>query len=280
VAAAAVLAALAAAAGPAGGQFGATTELVEVYATVLDARGAPVQGLAADDFEVLEDGAAQPIAQFTAGEFPLSVAVVIDRSFSMSGERIGAARAGARRLIDQLRARDRVLVLGIGGKADVLAGFEASRAAARRAAETAQVWGTSPIGDVVAHGIDAVKGEPGRRAVVIWSDGVEREATIGRERQSGVLVYSVAMGAKPSPLLTSLASLSGGRLIEARNRRAAEDAAATVAGELRHQYLLGYTPPPGPAGWRDITVRVKKANLTVRARQGYVATERARPASF
>jgi Ca-activated chloride channel family protein len=284
-AAAAVVAALAAAAGPAGGQFGATTELVEVYATVLDARGAPVQGLTAGDFEVLENGAAQPITQFTAGEFPLSVAVVIDRSFSM-GERIGDARAGARRLIDQLHARDRVLVLGIGGKVDVLAGFDASRAAARRAAETAQVWGTSPIGDVVAHGIDAVQGEPGRRAVVIWSDGVEREATVARDdvldrvRRSGVLVYSVAMGAKPSPLLTSLASLSGGRLLEARNRRAAEDAAATVAGELRHQYLLGYSPPPGPAGWRDISVRVKNANHTVRARKGYVATAGVRPASF
>jgi Ca-activated chloride channel family protein len=278
--------ALVATAAPAGGQFGATTELVEVYATVLDPQGAPAQGLTAGDFEVLENGAAQPIAQFTAGEFPLSLAVVIDRSFSMGGERIDAARAGARRLIDQLRARDRLLVLGIGGKVDVLAGFDASRAAARRAAETAQVWGTSPIGDVVAHGIDAVNGEPGRRAVVVWSDGVEREATVERDdvldraRQSGVLVYSVAMGAKPSPLLTSLASLSGGRLLEARNRRAAEDAAAAVAGELRHQYLLGYTPPPGPAGWREISVRVKKANHTVRARKGYVATERARQASF
>jgi Ca-activated chloride channel family protein len=278
--------ALLAAAVPVGGQFGATTELVEVYATVVDAAGAPVEGLTARDFEVLDNGLAQPISQFAAGEFPLSLAIVIDRSFSMGGARIGAARAGARLLIDQLRASDRVLVLGIGGRADVLAGFDASRAAARRAAETAQVWGTSPIGDVVVHGIDAVKGEPGRRAVVIWSDGVEREATVEREdvleraRQSGVLVYSVAMAPAPSALLTSLASLSGGRLLEAQNRRSAEQAATTVARELRHQYLLGYTPPPGPAGWREIAVRVSRPALTVRARKGYVATERGRPASF
>ena len=280
------LAALLATAAPVWAQFGATTELVEVYATVLDPAGAPVQGLTSGDFEVLENGQLQPITQFTAGEFPLSLAVVIDRSFSMGGARIDAARAGARRLIDQLRVRDRLLVLGIGGKAEVLAGFDAPRATARRAAETAQVWGTSPIGDVVAHGIDAVKGEPGRRAVVIWSDGDEREATVERDdvlqraRQSGVLVYAVAMGAAPSPLLTSLASLSGGRLLEARNRRAAEEAAATVATELRHQYLIGYAPPKGPAGWRDITVRVTRPRLTVRARKGYEATDGARPASF
>jgi Ca-activated chloride channel family protein len=122
--------------------------------------------------------------------------------------------------------------------------------------------------------------------VVIWSDGVEREATVARDdvlgqaRQSGVLVYSVAMASKPSPLLTSLASLSGGRLIEARNRQSAEQAATVIAGELRHQYLLGYAPPEGPPGWREIKVSVGRAGLTVRARQGYMAAASTRRASF
>lgn len=267
-------------------QFGTTTELVEVYATVLDSRGAPVAGLAASDFEVLDNGARQPISAFAAGEFPLTLAVAVDRSFSMEGPRVDAARAGARRLVDMLRATDRLLVLGIGGKVDVLARFDTPRPEARRAIEEIRVWGTSPIGDVVAHAIDAVKAESGRRAVVVWSDGVEREATVeradllDRARQSGVLVYSVAIAPRPSALLTSLAVLSGGRLLEARDRRSADRAAATIAGELRHQYLLGYAPPPGPAGWREITVRVVRPGLTVRARRGYVATERARPASF
>lgn len=277
---------LAAASRPVGAQFGATTELVEVYATVLDARGNPVLGLTAADFSVSENGQPMTISTFTAGEFPLTLAVVVDRSFSMSGERFDAAKAGARRLVDRVRATDRLLVLAIGGKADVLAGFDAARPAARRAVEELQVWGTSPIGDVVAHGIDAVKAEPGRRAVVVWSDGVEREATVERDdlleraRQAGVLVYPVAMASKPSPLLTSLAALSGGRLLDARNRKSAEQAAEAIAGELRHQYLLGYVPPPGPAGWRDIAVQTVKPGLTIRARRGYVAAGTPRPASF
>lgn len=272
--------------GPARAQFGATAELVEVYATVLDARGTPVPGLTAADFEVAEGGTAQPISTFTSGEFPLTLAVAVDRSFSMGGEKFDAARAGATRLVDLVRPADRLLILGIGGKVDVLSGLGEPRTSARRALEVMEVWGTSPIGDVVAHGIDAVKDEPGRRAAVIWSDGVEREATLDREdvldraRQSGVLVYSVAMAAKPSPLLTSLAVLSGGRLLEARNRRSAEQAATAVAAELRQQYLIGYVPPAGPAGWRDITVRARRPGLTVRARRGYVATGTGRPASF
>ena len=271
---------------PAGGQFGATTELVEVYATVLDDRGNPVTGLTAADFVVSENESPQPVSTFAAGQFPLTLAVAVDRSFSMTGDKFDAARVGARRLVDLVAASDRLLVLGIGGKADVLAGFDAPRASARRAVAEMQVWGTSPIGDVVAQGIDAVSGEPGRRAVVVWSDGVEREATLDRgdvlerARQSGVLVYAVAMASPPSPLLTSLASLSGGRLLESRSRRAAEQAANTIAAELRHQYLLGYTPPAGPPGWRDITVKTVRPGLVVRARKGYMATGRGRPASF
>jgi Ca-activated chloride channel family protein len=267
-------------------QFGTTSELVEVYATVLDDRGNPVLSLTASDFTVLEDGVAQPISTFAAGEFPLTLAVAVDRSFSMGGERFEAAKAGARRLLGLVRADDRLLVLGIGGKVDVLAGFDADRTAARRALDDMQVWGTSPIGDVVAHGIDAVKGQSGRRAVVVWSDGVEREATVERAdvleraRQSGVLIYPVAMASKPSPLLTALAALSGGRLIEARDRRSAEQAATAIAAELRHQYLLGYVPPAGPGGWRPITVRTVRPGLTVRARKGYLATGQGRRASF
>jgi hypothetical protein len=47
----------------------------------------------------------------------------------------------------------------------------------------------------------------------------------------------------------------------------------TIANELRHQYLLGYTPSrPIVAGddqWRAITVRVDRPGVTVRARDGY-----------
>ena len=64
-------------------QFTSGVDLVEVYATVSDARGEPVAGLTKDDFIVEEDGRRQDIRTFSAGEFPLALAVGIDRSFSM-----------------------------------------------------------------------------------------------------------------------------------------------------------------------------------------------------
>lgn len=266
-------------------QFAASTELVEVYATVVDAGGEAVAGLPAEAFTVFEEGAPQPVAAFTAGEFPLTVAIAVDRSFSMTERGLQTAGAGALRLLDQLRARDRVRILAIGGRTEVLAGPDMPREQARQALTRVTLWGSSPIGDTVAEAVSAVATDPGRRAVVLLSDGVEREAQRPRHdvleqvRQSGVLVYPIAIARTTSPLLAELAALSGGRVLQARDRRAAERAAMTIARELRHQYLLGYAPPPGPAGWRRIEVRVNRPGLRVRARQGYQAASTAPPAA-
>ena len=93
--------ALTAPAGVAGArQFSSGVNVVEVYATVTDKRGQPVTGLDRDAFSVRENGQPQPISTFAAGEFPLSVAVAVDRSFSMTGDRLAAAKSGARQCSD------------------------------------------------------------------------------------------------------------------------------------------------------------------------------------
>ena len=73
-------------------QFTSGVSLVEVYATVTDRHGQPVTGLTAADFHVAEDGTPQTITTFAAGEFPLAVAIGLDRSFSMGGKSDRLAR--------------------------------------------------------------------------------------------------------------------------------------------------------------------------------------------
>jgi Ca-activated chloride channel family protein len=263
---------------PARAQFASTTEVVEVFATVTDEEGNPVTGLTADAFTVLDAGAVQKVSVFAAGDFPLTVAIAVDRSFSMGALGVDTARAGARRLVDQLRARDRVMILAIGGGVETVAGLDAPRESARRALDRIAPWGSSPIGDTVAQAVEAFGAERGRRAVVVWSDGAEKEAQRARAdvlelvRRADVLVYAVAIAPSISPLLAELAALSGGRVLQARDRTGAEKAAGMIAVELRHQYLLGYPPPPDATGWRRIDVRVNRPGLRVRARQGYFAT--------
>src|SRR4051812_31625560 len=51
---------------PAAGQFASGVSLVEVYATVTDARGEPVPGLQKADFVVEEDGRREELQTFAA----------------------------------------------------------------------------------------------------------------------------------------------------------------------------------------------------------------------
>jgi hypothetical protein len=105
-------------------QFTSGVNLVEVYATVTDRQGEPVAGLTAADFRIAEDGAAQAISTFAAGEFPLAVAVGLDRSFSMGGRdnRLGVAKSAARTFVGALRPDDQVMIVAIGGETTIAAG--------------------------------------------------------------------------------------------------------------------------------------------------------------
>jgi Ca-activated chloride channel family protein len=67
--------------------------------------------------------------------------------------------------------------------------------------------------------------------------------------------------------------LTGGRAFHVQDPGRLAETLRRVAQELRFQYLLGYAPSiaPGSAkGWRRITVRVKRPDVTVRAREGYL----------
>src|SRR5512146_1458676 len=58
-----------------------TVRLVNVFTTVTDSHGAPVAGLAKDDFRILEDGIPQTISVFDReSELPLSIALEVDTS--------------------------------------------------------------------------------------------------------------------------------------------------------------------------------------------------------
>jgi len=72
--------------------------------------------------------------------------------------------------------------------------------------------------------------------------------------------------------LHELADRTAGRLYEANDTKQLEDAFAKIAEELRRQYSLGYYPKNNTAdgsGKRQIRVKVRQPDLTVKARDSY-----------
>lgn len=281
IAAAALLGTCSIAAQEQAGQFSSRVQLVEVYATVTDANGELVTGLDREDFEVLEDGQPQDVSAFAAGEFPLTVALGVDRSWSMAGDRLRLAKRAAQSFLRELKPGDRSMVVAISSEAEVIAPLSTDRFTQARAIDSLDPWSTTALHDAIIAALDRLEPESGRQALIVFSDGADRYSTataaevIARARRSNALVYPIAFGRERPPLMAELASVTGGRSFLLRDVKELEKTLATIARELRYQYLLGYTPSdaiePGVREWRSIRVVLENAKpgMRVRARDGY-----------
>ena len=256
--------------------------LVEVYATVTDRRGEPVTGLAAADFRIVEDGTPQAITAFAAGEFPLAVAIGLDRSFSMagSGNRLGVAKSAARTFVgalrpdrsgdgdrDRQRDRDRRAAVDRTARRRWRRSIDSTRGARRRC--------TTPRSSA----LDAIQPAKGRRALVLLSDGTDRYSDtraadlVEQARRRDVLIYPIALGRARPPVFAELAAATGGRSFHAPEPRELVTTMTTIARELRFQYLLGLRAGAlRVAGGRLARDRRQQSTapiVRVRARDGY-----------
>jgi Ca-activated chloride channel family protein len=262
--------------------FSAGTQLVEVYATVTDAQGELVTGLKRDDFDVFEDGSRQDVSVFTAGEFPLTVALGVDRSWSMAGEPLRLAKQASQAFLRQLKPGDRSMVLAISADAETIAPLSADRAGQIRAIEALDPWSTTALHDAIIAALDRLEPEPGRQALIVFSDGTDRYSNatasqvVERARRSNALVYPIVFGKARPSFLAELAVLTGGRSFQLRDAKDLDKTLSTIARELRYQYLLGYAPQDsqtesGGGLWRSIRVALHnpKPGWRIRARDGY-----------
>ena len=218
----------------------------------------------------------QRVSVFAASDVPLSVAIAIDRSFSMRGPWLAAAKSAAATFLRSLRTGDEASVLAVGSQVELVAPLSRDRAAQIDAVSSIDAFGTTSLYDSVRDAIEATREGKGRRVLILMSDAADRysagnaAAALDVARSSEVLVYPVALGIPSSTFFDQLAALTGGRPSYVRNARDLTATLNAIGRELRFQYLLGYTPTDGPdRGWRTIAVTVNRPNVTVRARNGY-----------
>lgn len=273
--------------------------LVNLAVSVTDSRDRPVLGLAREAFAVFDQGTRVGIERFTATPEALAVALVIDGSGSMLGERIEAARSAAAAFIDELAAGDHVAVVRFADDVETLLPLSADHDAARKAArEIRSAGGTALYDAIVETSRELARAEPrSRRAIILLSDGRD-EAASGLEPGSfhtldeairaahlaDVEVFALGISAQldvdrdfserltTRMVLERISESTGGRFEAVRSMRRLGGSFEEVLAELRSQYVLAYTPPEPRTGetWRQVEVRVRhEAAANVRTRKGY-----------
>ena len=174
------------------------TNLVTMPVSVLDRDGRFISGLTQKDFKIFENGVEQQVDYFQSVEQPFTVVLLIDVSPS-TRYRIEEIHQAAISFVNQLRPNDRVMVISFDEEVHVLSPPTSDRNQLRRAIQTSAFGDGTSLYEAVDQALNKeMKRIPGRKAIVLFTDGVDttsRSATLdGNLRdveETDVLIYPI-----------------------------------------------------------------------------------------
>jgi Ca-activated chloride channel family protein len=275
--------------------FRTSVDLVRISAVVQDRRGRPVVGLSRADFELDENGTPLPIVEFGSEATGVSLALLVDASGSMSlAGRMDAARDTVGHVISWVEAgRDEVTLLSFDKRLRTIQPFTTDPSDVQRRLPELESYGLTSLYDAIADASrPLVARSRARRAVVVVTDGVDTSSVlspaevsriaseidvpvyvvairVGPDRAEGLAGAAGAPGATSDATLEDLARWTGGAAFVAGTPAETSLAARRILIELRHQYLIAFEANPR-AGWHPLSIGMRKKNLIVRARGGYM----------
>ena len=281
-------------------------EVVNILCTVRDKHGGLISTLGKDDFILTEDGRPQQIRYFTREtNLPLTIGLLVDVSGSQEALIDVEKFAAYRFFSEMLRKKDLAFLISFGTEAELLQDFTSSPELLRKGLDELHLmaavggFGPSPVptahhaGTVLYDAIflaseDMLKGEVGRKVIVVITDGVDMGSRVKRARaieaaqRSDVIIYSIYY-ADPRyqqygngwGTLKRMSGDTGGRVFRVTRSNPLERIFADIQEEMRSQYSIGYTPTntTKDGSFRKIKLKTKRKGLKVQARKGYYASK-------
>jgi VWFA-related protein len=143
---------------------------------------------------------------------------------------------------------------------------------------------------------EIMRHQQGRKAVILLTDGVDHGSRVSigtaieQAQRADTLIYSIMfegeeggggiagfgripidMGPDGYKVLQKMSRETGGGFFEVSRKLGIDAIYKRIEEELRSQYSIGYSPdvPPSGAGFRAISLKARRKDLVVQARQGY-----------
>ncbi|MDX6696103.1 MAG: Ca-activated chloride channel [Blastocatellia bacterium] len=173
------------------------TNLVTIPVIASDRGDIYVADLRQDEFTIFEDGVQQQVAYFDTVTAPFHVVLMLDTSASTQ-EKLSQIQRAAIKFTEELQAGDRVKVISFDNQIRDLCDFSSDRAVIQWAIKETRPGGGTKLYDAMKLAIGKLRSIKGRKAIVIFTDGVDSysdRATYDQNRkalqESGIIVYPI-----------------------------------------------------------------------------------------
>ena len=268
--------------------FRSSTRIVPVITTVIDEQGRFVPGLDEDQFTILDNGVPQEITFFQNDILPFTAVVMLDYSASMTAN-LDRLEAAAEQFLLRMIPEDKAQVGSFSDKIQFSGEFTNDRDDLIFALRDLQFGNPTRLYDAINESMVMLKGVERRKVVLVFTDGDDTASRVGmgdvldRAKDEEMMVYAIGLESeffngqrrvrtRPDRGLRRLAEETGGGYFELKKTDELAPTFTRVAQELHSQYTLGFTPTTLDGREHKLTVRMKTAGLTARARRTYIAS--------
>ena len=260
-----------------------------------------IPDLKRDDFLVYEDSQQQRIEQFQSTDAPFSILLLLDVSAS-TDDYMADVKSAAIEFLRQMRSDDRVAVAIFNSNTYMVHAFTSDRRRLERQIRRIRTGGGTAFYDALDVSVnDYLYGEEGRKAIVVFTDGVDGQLIGQRSSGSRItfgelyrsieetesIIYTIFLDTQDRGgqgngrayetaygQMQKIADQTGGRFYGPNSVYDVQRMFQEIADDLRVQYMLAYnsTNTNNDGSWRRISIRVRdNRNWAPRSRKGYYA---------
>jgi VWFA-related protein len=260
------------------GQFDLSNfPVVKAYVSVLDSAGKPVRGLSRDDVTLTENGRPVSIDTMlmygTSGKpEPFSLAIVVDRSESMTGEKITRAKEAVQQFLSLMEPGDRAALITFSDSVERVEPLTDDMTLLKQSADTIKTGGHTALFDAIAGGVAVVQDIPGRRAVIVLTDGkanrgaLDMNQSIAAAVKENVSVYVIGLGKDVrASRLERIAEESGGFYFFTPAADGLSEIYETISKRMRSEYIITYPTDKRAEYLRNVTLSLKTGQPATRA---------------
>ncbi len=289
-------------------------DLVNVLCSVRNKGNGLIGNLEKGDFKLFEDGKEMEIKYFTREtDLPLTIGMLVDTSKSQENLIEPESRAAYEFFKVVLRKKDMAFLMQFGAEAELLQDNTNSAKMLQDGLHqlrlSVPVGGLHPgpvptaqnqAGTILFDAVylaanEKLKGEVGRKVIVVITDGDDTGSKTPRDRATeaaqkadsiiyfidyedpryhggGFGTFTIGRNTGNSDM-SKMSSETGGRVFHVDRKNTLDDIFKELQDEMRSQYSIGYTSPHSQkdGSYHKIEIKTSNKDYKVQARKGYYA---------